>query len=86
MTPAKQKELSLAINNLMASGVTVIEITSMIATEMHKILLIKYLLNEKNDKKNSWFTVLAKRFPDLIEAVSYKTYPFNENKNKFHCF
>ena len=59
----KQKELSLAINNLMASGVTVIEITSMIATEMHKILLIKYLLNEnKNNSEISKITGISSTF------------------------
>jgi len=59
----KQKELSLSINNLLSSGITVVEITSMIATEMHKILLIKYLLNEnKNNSEISKITGISSTF------------------------
>ena len=58
-----QKELSLSINNLLSSGVTVIEITSMIANEMHKILLIKSLLNEnKNNSQISKITGISSAF------------------------
>ena len=58
-----QKELSLSINNLLSSGVTVIEITSMIANEMHKILLIKNLLNEnKNNSQISKITGISSAF------------------------
>ena len=48
------KDISLTINKLYSSGVNVIEITNMIASEMHKILHIKFLLNEgKNNSEIS---------------------------------
>ena len=48
------KDISITINKLYSSGINVIEITNMIASEMHKILQIKFLLNEgKNNSEIS---------------------------------
>ena len=48
------KDISSTISKLYSSGVNVTEITNMIASEMHKILQIKFLLNEgKNNSEIS---------------------------------
>ena len=51
---SNRKDISVTINKLYLSGINVIEITNMIASEMHKILQIKFLLNEgKNNSEIS---------------------------------
>tara|TARA_E500000331_G_scaffold354660_1_gene408248 strand:+ start:1977 stop:2939 length:963 start_codon:yes stop_codon:yes gene_type:complete len=77
-----QKDLSLSISNLFYSGVTVIEITSMIASEIHKILLLKYLLNEnKNNSEISKITGISSTFYFNKLLNTSKKIPMKRLKN-----
>ena len=77
-----QKEISISINNLFFSGMNVIEITGMIASELHKILLIKFLINEnKNNSEISKSMGISSTFYFNKLMNTSKKVPINRLKN-----
>ena len=80
------KDISLTINKLYASGVNVVEITNIIASEMHKILQIKYLLNEgKNNSEISKNLRISSAFYFNKLTNSSKKIPLKRLKNIYHA-
>ena len=80
------KDISLSINKLYSSGVNVVEITNMIASEMHKILQIKYLLSEgKNNSEISKNLRISSSFYFNKLTNSSKKIPLKRLKNIYHA-